>query len=178
MEEEERFVTPPAPAEPAVEVPPEIPAEPPAAELPPAEPVIEVPPVVSAAEPPTTPPAPDVSDDDRLMAALAWVSLVVLQLPLVSLVLLLAEGNKNRPFQRYHAITSILFWGVAIVYEILAAIAYTILSIVSLGCLAICLWVIFFLPHLAALYYAFQAYSGKTTEIPALSEFARQQGWV
>ncbi len=112
------------------------------------------------------------------MAALAWVSMVILQLPVVSLVLLIAEGNKNRPFQRYHAVTSILFWGAAIVYEILAGIVFTILTVISLGCLGLFLWVIFFLPHLAALYYALQAYSGKQVEIPGISGFARQQGWV
>jgi uncharacterized membrane protein len=104
--------------------------------------------------------------------------MVILQLPLISVVLLLAEGNKERPYQRYHAITSILFWVAAIVYETVAVVAFTILTVVSLGCLALCLWVIFFLPHLVALYYAFQAYNGKKMEIPVISDFARKQGWV
>ena len=43
------------------------------------------------------------------MAALAWVTMVILQLPLVSFVLLVAQGNRDRPFQRHHAVTSILF---------------------------------------------------------------------
>ena len=46
-------------------------------------------------------------------------------------------------------------------YEILAAIVYTILGTVTLGCGFACLWVIFFVPHALALYYAFQAYNGK-----------------
>jgi len=125
-----------------------------------------------------TQPAAGVTDDDRLMAGLAWLSMAIIQLPVVSLVLLLAQGNKDRPFQRYHAVTSILFWGAALVYEILAAIAYTILTVVTLGCLGLILWVIFFLPHLAALYYAYQAYNGKEIEIPVISDFARKQGWA
>jgi uncharacterized membrane protein len=153
------------PAEPSVGGPPELPEVAPAASLPP--------------EAPTPAPcAPEVNDNDRLMAGLAWFSMAILQLPLVSVVLLLAEGNKGRPFQRYHAITSILFWVVSLVYEGLAAIVFTILTVISLGCLAACLWVIFFLPHLVCLFYAFQAYNGKQTEIPVLSEFARKQGWV
>jgi len=126
----------------------------------------------------STQPAAGVTDDDRLMAGLAWLSMVIIQLPVVSIVLLLAQGNKERPFQRYHAVVSTLFWVAAVVYEILAAIAYTILTVVTLGCLGLFLWVIFFLPHVAALYYAYQAYNGKETEIPVISDFARQQGWA
>lgn len=133
----------------------------------------------------TPPPGrPDVSgldapsDDDRLMAALAWISMVVIQVPLVSVVLLLAEGSKNRPFQRYHATTSILLWVGAVGYEMLAAIAYIILSAITLGCLACCLWVIFLVPHAIAIWYAIQAYQGKYSEIPFISDFARRQHWA
>ena len=131
----------------------------------------------SVSEPAALQPA-DVSSDDRLMAMLAWLTLVILQLPVLSVVLLLVETNKNRPFQRYHAVTSTIFWVVALIYEGLAAIVFTVLSLVTLGCLAACLWVIFFLPHLLALYYALQAYRGKYMEIPFISDFARRQGWV
>jgi hypothetical protein len=128
----------------------------------------------------STPPrdASAVSDDDRLMAALAWVSLVILQIPLVSLVLLLSEWNKTRPFQRYHAIASIVFWVAAVIYEMAAGLAFTLLTILSAGCLAICLWVIFFLPHIAALWYALQAYQGRYTQIPFISDLMRDQRWA
>ena len=118
------------------------------------------------------------SGDDRLMAALAWVTMVILQLPLVSFVLLAAQGNRERPFQRYHAVTSILFWLATVVYEIVAAIVYTGLTIVTLGCGGLYLWVIFFLPHLLALYYALQAYNGKIVRIPLVSDLAKREGWV
>lgn len=131
--------------------------------------------------PPAVPPrvvASDVSDEDRLMGALAWVGLAILQIPLVSLALLIAEGNKHRPFQRFHAVNSIVFWVVGFAYEIAALIVYLLLTFISFGCLGIFLWVIFFLPHLAALYYAYQAYQGKRPDIPFISQFARSQGWV
>ena len=118
------------------------------------------------------------SDDDRLMAALAWISMVVIQVPLVSIVLLLAEGNKNRPFQRYHATTSILLWLGAVVYEILAIFAYTVLGLVTLGCGFLCLWPILLVPHALALWYGIQAYQGRYSEVPAASQFARTQRWV
>ncbi len=63
-------------------------------------------------------------------------------------------------------------------YEILAGIAYVILGVVTLGIGFACLWVIFFVPHLLALFYALQAYNGKRVELPVLSDFARKQGWM
>ncbi len=184
MSEEERNIIPPEvpvapdapqpPVEPTTEAP-----DAPSFELPPAEGPQETPPEIPSPLPtPTGPATGDVTSDDRLMAALAWVTLAVLQLPIVSVVLLLAEGNKDRPFQRYHAVTSITFWVVAIGYEILAGIAYVILGTVTLGCGFACLWVIFFLPHVVALYYALQAYNGKAVEIPVISEFVHKQGWA
>jgi uncharacterized membrane protein len=179
MSDEERKMIPPeTPEEPedllAAQTPEQLPAdEPLSSEAP------EAPAETALADLPAPAPASaNTTDDDRLMAALAWFSMVIIQLPLVSIALLLAQGNKERPFQHYHALTSIAFWVVAAVYEALAAIVFTILTVVSLGCLAVCLWVIFFLPHLVCLFYAFQAYSGKEVEIPVLSDFVRQQGWV
>ena len=118
------------------------------------------------------------SSDDRLMSALAWLTLVLLQLPIVSVIQLLSPTTKDRPFQRHHAITSLLFFAAAMVYEVVAGIVYTILGALTLGCGYACLWVIFFLPHALGLYYALQAYNGKTIELPVLSNFGRQQGWM
>lgn len=120
----------------------------------------------------------ETGSDDRLIGALAWASTVLLQLPILPAVLLFAEANRSRPFQRYHSVTSLVFWGVALLYEVLAIIVYTILTVISLGCLGLLLWVIFFVPHLAMLYYAYQAYQGKTPEIPFVSDFARKQRWL
>ncbi len=118
------------------------------------------------------------SDDDRLLAALAWLSMVILQLPIVSVIQLLSANTKDRPFQRHHAITSLLFYGAGIVYEILATVVFSILTAVTAGCGAICLWPIFLVPHALGLYYAFQAYSGKRVTLPFLTDFAKQQGWM
>lgn len=121
---------------------------------------------------------PEGSDDDRLLSMLAWLSMVILQLPIVSLIQLFSEHTKNRPFQRHHAITSLLFYGAALVYEVIATVVFTVLTIVTLGCGAACLWVIFLVPHAIALYYALQAYNGKRIEVPYLSQFGRRQGWL
>ena len=149
--------------------------EAPAAETPASIPAAPAPYKAAPSSPTFT---PEGTDDDRLMSMLAWLTLVILQLPIVSVIQLLATNSKDRPFQRHHAVTSLLFFGAAIVYEILATIVFTILTTVTLGCGAICLWVIFFVPHALGLYYAFQAYSGKRVHLKYLSDWAKQQGWL
>jgi len=137
----------------------------------------EVLPVPVADEEDTIAPS-DVTSDDRLLSALMWLSLVLLQLPLLSGILLLIEPNRSRPFQRYHAIHSLIFWAAMLIYEGLAMIAFTILTAISLGCFGICGWLIFFVPHLLGLYYALKAFNGEEMEIPFITQFARNQGWV
>lgn len=139
-------------------------------------PPLPLPAVATAAATATT--AVEASSDDRLISALNWLGLLLLQLPLVSIVMLLADGNKNRPFQRHHALHAIGFWFGAIVYEVVAAIIFTIGSLITFGLGALCLWVIFFLPHLLALVYAWQAYQGKELNIPIVTRIMKQQGWL
>jgi uncharacterized membrane protein len=137
------------------------------------------PPAYKAASGPVAAPfTPEGPDDDRLMSMLAWLTLVILQLPIVSVIQLLGSNTKDRPFQRHHAVTSLLFFGAAIAYEVVATIVFTILTAVTLGCGAICLWVIFFVPHALGLYYAFQAYGGKRVHLKYLSDWAQKQGWL
>ncbi len=121
-------------------------------------------------------PLPEGTDDDRLLSMLAWLSMAILQFPVVSLIQLVSENTKNRPFQRHHAITSLLYYGAAVVYEFVAiGVLFTFFTPL-LVCL--CLWPVLFLPQALALYYAFQAYSGKRIEVPYLSGFGRRQGWL
>lgn len=144
-----------------------------------AAPEAEAPSVAPQVTPKPAPePAPEISNDDRLLSALAWLTLVILQLPIVSIIQLLSAANKERPFQKHHAVTSLLFFAAAIVYEIVAGIAYGILGLVTLGIGYICLWPLFFVPHLFGLYFALQAYNGKRIELPILSDLGRNQGWL
>jgi hypothetical protein len=151
-----------------------IPPIPPAAPIPPPPPLPPLPPEAIAD-------TSEVSGDDKLLAALAWFTMVIFQLPILSIVLLLIEPNRNRPFQRYHAVTSIAFWCVAVLYEIVVGLAMGMLTLATLGLFAfclICLWVVFFLPHIVALVYAFYALTGRTPEIPVISRLAREQKWI
>jgi uncharacterized membrane protein len=130
-----------------------------------------------ASVPPDAWPAEDATENDRLMAALAYASQVVVPL-IVPAIMLLAEESKARPFQRFHAIQSLGFLVAEVIYEILAAIVYCGLSAVTGGCLACVLWLIFLLPVIPALYYAYRAYQGLYFKIPLLTDFLVQNKWL
>jgi uncharacterized membrane protein len=131
----------------------------------------------TAAAPSGAWPAKDTTDNDRLMAGLAYASQVVIPL-IVPAVMLLAEESKERPFQRYHAIQSLGFLVIAVIYEVLAAIVFCGLSAVTSGCLACVLWVLFVLPAIPAFYYAYQAYQGFYFKIPFLTDFLVDNKWL
>ncbi|MBM4430566.1 MAG: DUF4870 domain-containing protein [Chloroflexi bacterium] len=121
--------------------------------------------------------ARDVTDNDRLMAGLAYASQVVIPV-VIPAVILLSEENKQRPFQKYHAVQSLGFLVAVIIYEVLAAIVSCALTAVTGGCLACLLWVLFLVPVVPALYYAYQAYQGLYFKIPFLTDFLVQSKWM
>jgi uncharacterized membrane protein len=107
----------------------------------------------------------DITDQDKLMAALAWLIPVI-----IPARILLVEELKGRPFQRYHAVQSLAFYGaVLIVSLILAVLTFWVGG--CGGCLGIPLWAV-------AYYYAFRAYQGDDFEIPIITEFIQKQGWL
>ncbi len=101
---------------------------------------------------------PEISSDDKLWTALAYVFS-----PLVPIILLLMEEKKNRPFIRYHAVQSLAV-GVVLI------IAVPIIATLTLGCGSI-LWFIMF-------YWAYKAYQGEMVQIPVVTDFIKNQGWV
>jgi uncharacterized membrane protein len=100
----------------------------------------------------------EISQDDRLWAAISWIPITPLW-PIFAIVALLIEGKKDRQFVRYHAILS-LTTGVVLIP----------LTIVTCGIAAI-IYLVFF-------YWAYLAYQGETFNIPILTDFARKQGWL
>jgi uncharacterized membrane protein len=100
----------------------------------------------------------DVTDNDRLWAALAWLPIGPLW-PIVAVLVLLLDETKNRPYVRYHAILS-LATGVALIP----------LSIVTCGVGA--------LLYLAFFFWAYQAYVGQEVNIPFITDWVRRQGWT
>ena len=122
-------------------------------------------------------PQPDVTENDRLMAAAAYATQVFLPIA-VPAIMLLSEENKQRPFQRFHAIQSLGFLVAAVIYEVLATIVFVGLTIVSLGCLSCVLWLLFLLPVVPAFYYAYKAYQGVYFQIPIVTDFLVQNKWL
>ena len=141
------------------------------------EPVVplSVPELPLAAE--TALPTGDISDNDRLMAGLAYASQVLVPI-VVPAIMLLAEESKKRSFQKYHGIQSLAFFVAVVVYEVLATIVFVGLTIVSLGCLSCVLWLLFLLPVGPAFYYAYQAYQGRYFDIPWLTQFLVDNKWL
>lgn len=103
---------------------------------------------------------PQVTSDDKLWAALAYVFT-----PLVPIILLLMEDKKNRPFIRAHN-GQALAWGV---------VFYILVSILSAFLIGLCLWPIGFLLQL---YWAYKAYQGEYVNIPVITNFVKNQGWA
>jgi len=116
----------------------------------------------------TVPPAGDISDNDKLMAALSY------PIPLIALVILLVEGMKERPFQKYHAVqalaVNVVLWVAIVVLGcILGALSFFVGGLC--GLLPILAWFV-------TLYWAYEAYLGKYFEIPKITEFLKGQGWL
>jgi len=101
-----------------------------------------------------------VTSDDKLWAALAYVFT-----PLVPIILLLIEDKKNRPFIKEHNMQA-LVWGIVVF------IAWFVLGIVTFGLIACVLWLVW----IPQLYWAYQAYQGKSVNIPVISNLVKSQG--
>lgn len=121
---------------------------------------------------------PDATNDDRVMAALAYATQLLLPF-IVPIIILISETSKRRPFQRYHAIQSI---GVAVVIYGLE-LALVMAASVSAATIILWLCLCFILPAMIALwllplYYAILAYNGKRFRVPGLTQFLQDQRWL
>ena len=120
------------------------------------------------------PPTTDLTDNDKLMAALAYFFS-----PIVPVIILLVETMKVRPYQKYHAVQSLGLFVVSMGYTLIACILFFACSIVTAGVLSICLWILFLVPLVPFVYYAIISYTScQYFEIPVLAKFMAQQGWL
>jgi uncharacterized membrane protein len=94
----------------------------------------------------------DVTSDDRLWAALAYVFS-----PLIPIILMFMEDKKNRPYIKANNMQAL------------------ILGIIFILTSAICIG---FLVFLYQLYLGYQAYQGQTINIPIITDFCKNQGWA
>ena len=100
----------------------------------------------------------EVTQDDKLWSLLSWIFW-----PIAIIALLI--DKKERPFIKYHAVQSL----------VLGVVGYVIsglLSTVIIGCfvgLALLIYTI---------YLGIQAYQGGWVEVPFITGFCKNQGWV
>ncbi|MFO7741267.1 MAG: DUF4870 domain-containing protein [Anaerolineae bacterium] len=106
--------------------------------------------------------AGEVTQDDKLWGLLSWLPWVGW---ILAIVALLIEPQKDRPFVRYHAVQSLAANVVLTVVSIILGVT------VILSCVAPFIW-------LVLLYPAVKAYQGEWVEIPWLTDFCKNQGWI
>jgi len=107
---------------------------------------------------PNPPAGPDITSDDKLLAALDYVFA-----PIVPIILMLMEDKKNRPFIKAHNAQ-------ALVMGVIMIVVVPILAAFTCGIGAI-LWLIM-------LYWAYKAYQGQYVTIPVVTDFCKNQGWA
>jgi uncharacterized membrane protein len=116
-----------------------------------------------------------ITDNDKLFAALSYIFWPV------AVIVLLSETNKNRPFQRHHAIQA-LSYGVAafILLSGFICIDFVVGQISgALGTIFACItFPVWLIPFAIALWFAYRAYQGELFEIPYVTDFVRSQGWL
>jgi uncharacterized protein len=93
----------------------------------------------------------DITSDDKLWAALAYVFS-----PLVPIILMFMDDKKNRPYIKAN--------------NMQALILGIITAITSAFCIGILVWIY-------QLYLGYQAYQGQTINIPIITDFCKNQGW-
>jgi uncharacterized membrane protein len=105
--------------------------------------------------------APEITSDDKLWSALGY------PIPIIAIIVLLMEEKKARPFIKFHAVQSLAF-------NVVLWILIFVISAITLGFGAICaplLW-------LVSLWPAYESYQGKYLELPVITNFIKNQGWV
>ena len=131
--------------------------------------------------------APDVNDNDRLIAALAYFVPV-----LVPIIILLVESMKVRPYQKYHALQSLGLSVAELLYALVICILVVACSFLVpiaatftaglgaiTGCLVPCIALFWLLPFIPNIYYTIIAYTSRQYfEIPVITKFMMQQGWL
>ena len=94
----------------------------------------------------------DVTSDDKLWAALAYVFS-----PIVPIILMLMADKKDRPFIRAHNAQALILG---------------IITVITSGfCVGILVW-------FYQLYLAYQAYQGQVVEVPVITNLCKGQGWA
>lgn len=121
---------------------------------------------------------PDATNDDRIMAALAYASQLIFPLGFIlPVILLVSEASKKRPFQRYHAVQSLALGAIIWTLTVIYVMSWVTVGWIAILCLCLLLPVGIAL-WLLPLYYAMLAYNGKRFRIIGLTQFLEDQRWL
>jgi len=103
---------------------------------------------------------PDITSDDKLWALLSYIFA-----PIISLIMLLIEEKKNRPFLKFHAVQSLIL-------GIIEVILYVALGWIFVGfCLGLLLWAYM-------IYVGVKAYGGETVNVPLITNMVKKNNWA
>ncbi len=103
----------------------------------------------------------DITDNDKLMAALSY------PIPVVAIIILVSETMKVRPFQKYHAVN-------ALAANVVLWVIYIIISAVTLGFGACIAWIVL----LPLLWWAYKAYQKEWVVVPVITDFCKKRNWM
>jgi uncharacterized membrane protein len=104
----------------------------------------------------------DITENDKLMAALCYPIAIVM-----SIIILISDSMKSRPFQKYHAVQALVLWvALFIILFIVACLTF------GIG------FFLYFIAWLILLWPAYKAYQGEYFEVPVITNFIKKQGWV
>lgn len=123
-----------------------------------------------------TPPRPAVTDNEKLLSGLSYLSQPFLP-GILPIVLLLTDETKRSAFVKHHAVHSLALIIAAVIFEIGAAVIWIVGSAIS-GGLCCVLWTIFLLPLVPLVYYGIEAFQGKRVDIPYLTKLLKDNSWV
>ena len=98
----------------------------------------------------------DISDDDKLWSLLSWIFA-----PIISIIVLLLEDKKNRPFIKYNGMQSLVVGAVSV-----------LVSFTGVGCIVSLALLVY------QIYLGIQAYNGATVTVPLVTDFCKKQGWI
>ncbi len=119
--------------------------------------------------PPTT-----TTENERLLAALGYLSQLLLPL-LMPILLLTSKATRQSGFVRHHAVQAIALVGVGVLYDLVIVLLLLLLrsraQLVIFG-LALLLMV----PMAVTLWYATQALRGRWLEIPLITNLLKDTG--
>jgi uncharacterized membrane protein len=105
-------------------------------------------------------PSAEITSDDKLWAALAYVFS-----PLVPIIILLLEEKKERPFIKAHNMQALM----------LGIVGWILNGILMFLFIGFCTGPLFFI---LMIFYGYKAYQGEEMEIPVITDFVKNQGWA